>query len=79
MADKLFLQSKQKHNEKAPCLLSEYLDLYLSNHEQALILGDFNVSVNDNQIKCSCDTYGTRNLMQCSNLHTTKILIIPLA
>ena len=46
-------QSSQKHDRKA-CGWSKcyYLDL---------ILGDSNASIEKNQMKCFCDTYGLKN------------------
>ena len=50
--------------EQCLTALSEYLDLYSSNYEKILILGDFNVSVKENHMKCFCDIYGLETLIK---------------
>ena len=42
--------------------LGEYLELYSSNYEKILILGNFNVSVKENHMKCSSEDYGLKTL-----------------
>ena len=44
--------------------LGEYLDLCSSNYEKTLMLGDFNVSLKENHMKCFCDNYGLKTLIR---------------
>ena len=49
--------------------LNEYLDIYSSNYEEILILGDFNVSAKKNHMKCFCGNYGLKTLTHSFPLH----------
>ena len=49
--------------------LNEYLDIYSSNYEDIVILGDFNVSVKKNHMKCFCGNYGLKTLTHSFPLH----------
>ena len=50
--------------EQHLAVLGEYLDLYSSDYEKILILGDFSVSVKENHMKCFCDNYGLKTLIR---------------
>ena len=44
--------------------LSEYLDLHSSNYEKFIILGDFNVEMEAQQIESFSRNYSLRNLIR---------------
>ena len=44
--------------------LSESLDLFPANYEKMILLGDFNVEVNDNHMKSFCENYCLKNLIK---------------
>ena len=44
--------------------LSKFLDLYSSKYEKVLILGDFNVGIEEKHIKCFCDNYNFKSLIK---------------
>ena len=44
--------------------LSKSSDLFSADYEKMILLGDFNVEVNDNQIKSFCENYGLKNLIK---------------
>ena len=44
--------------------LSKSLDLFSSNFERIILLGDFNVEVDENRMKSFCEIYGLKNLIK---------------
>ena len=44
--------------------LSEFLDWHSSTYEKVLILGDFNVEVDDQNMKTFCDSYSLASLIR---------------
>ena len=44
--------------------LSDFLDSHPSTYEKVLILGDFNVEVDDQNMKTFCDSYSLTNLIK---------------
>ena len=44
--------------------LKSILDLHPSNYKNILILGNFNVGVNEEQMKTFCETYNLNNLIK---------------
>ena len=42
--------------------LSKSLDLYSGHYENTILIGDFNVSIDDPQIKSFCESYRFRSL-----------------
>ena len=46
--------------------LSNILDLHSSKYEKMLILGDFNVGIDEPHIKSSCEIYNLTNLIKQS-------------
>ena len=54
--------------------LSKSLDVFSSNYDKLLLLGDFNVGVDENHMKSFCENYDLKSLIK--QLHVTKILIV---
>ena len=44
--------------------VSKSLDSLSPDYEKMILLGDFNVEVNDHQIKSFCENYGLKNLIK---------------
>ena len=44
--------------------LNKSLDLFSSNFERIILLGDFNVEVDENRMKFFCEIYGLKNLIK---------------
>ena len=40
---------------------NENLDIYSSSYKNFIILGDFNIEVEEQQIKAFCDNYGLKS------------------
>ena len=64
-----FYNSHKKMIEQHLVALDEYLDLYSSNYEKILILGDFNFNVKENHMKCFCDNYDLKTLIRKSTCY----------
>ena len=54
--------------------LSESLDTFSPDYEKVIVLGDFNVEIDENRIKSFCENYSLKN--PTNNLHVTKIQLI---
>ena len=54
--------------------LSTYLDLHSTTYEKILILGDFNVGIEEQHMKAFCDNYNLISLIKQPTY--TKIQII---
>ena len=52
---------------------SKSLDLYLSQYDNIIIVGDFNTEIGETSMNAFCERYSLRNL------HVIKILRIPAA
>ena len=54
--------------------LENFLNLHFSNYEKVLILGDFNVWVNEQHMQSFCETYDLKGLTKqqtcCKNLNS---------
>ena len=46
------------------CALSEKLDIYSWSYKNFIILGDFNIETEEQQIKALCDNYGLKSLIR---------------
>ena len=44
--------------------LSEKLDIYSTGYDNFIILGDFNIEMEEQQIKNFCDNYGLKSLIR---------------
>ena len=64
MVAKLFLQSPQKNVGNHLKSLSDFLDSHSSTYEKILILGDFNVEADDQNMKTFCDSYSLTSLIK---------------
>ena len=49
--------------------LEKFLDLHFSNCEKVLILGDFNVWVNEQHMQSFCETYDLKSLTKEQTCH----------
>ena len=64
--------SISKHIE----ILSKNLDLYSSQYESNITIGDFNVEVSDPHMNGFCNAYNISSLIKESNCYVTKPRII---
>ena len=46
------------------CALSEKLDIYSTSYDNFIILGDFNIEMEKQQIKDFCDNYSLKSLIR---------------
>ena len=51
--------------------LRNSLDLHSSKYEKILILGDFNLEIEEANIKSFCETYDVKSLIKQPNCHKT--------
>ena len=58
--------------------LSEKLDIYSSSYNNFIILGDFNIEMEEQQIKAFCDNYGLKSLIR-QPIYSIKVQVIRLA
>ena len=58
--------------------VSEKLDIYSSNYSNFSILKDFNIEMEEQQIKAFCDNYGLKSLIR-QPIYSIKVQVIRLA
>ena len=76
MVNKLFIQSSWQHDRKSSSR-TEKLDIYSLSYNNFIILDDFNIEVEEQQIKAFYDNYGLNSLIRQPT--STKVQVIRLA
>ena len=60
----LLICSYNPHKNNIGKSLSDFLDLHSSTYKKVLILGDFNVEVDEQNMKTFCDSYSLTSLIK---------------
>ena len=63
-------------------ILEKFVDLHSSKYEKVLILGDFNVGLNEQHIQSFCETYNLKSLIKqptcCKNPNSPRCIYLNL-
>ena len=72
MVNQLVICPKQNFDLKSLRLLSTCLDLHSTTYENILILGNFNVGIEDQHMKSFCDNYNLTSLIKQPTCYIMK-------
>ena len=77
--EKLLINCSYNPNKTMMCnhldALSIYLDLHSSTYEKVLILGDFNIGIDEHHVKAFCDNYNLTSLIKHPTCYKNRTCI----